>query len=45
MAQETVRLAEYAAGLRYGDLPGEVVQRATGIVLHPVGYYALVTVQ
>jgi 2-methylcitrate dehydratase PrpD len=28
MAQETVRLAEYAAALRYADLPGEVVQRA-----------------
>jgi len=28
MAQETVRLAEYAAALRYQDLPAEVVQRA-----------------
>jgi 2-methylcitrate dehydratase PrpD len=28
MAQETVRLAEYAAALRYHDLPTEVVQRA-----------------
>ncbi len=28
MAQETVRLAEYAAALRYEDLPGAVVQRA-----------------
>jgi len=24
MAQETVRLAEYAAALRYEDLPGEL---------------------
>ena len=28
MAHETVRLAEYAAGLRYDDLPPDVVQRA-----------------
>ena len=28
MAGETVRLAEYAAGLRYEDLPGEVVAAA-----------------
>ena len=28
MAQETVRLAEYAAELRYRDLPAEVVRRA-----------------
>jgi 2-methylcitrate dehydratase PrpD len=28
MAQETVRLAEYAAALRYADLPEEVVRRA-----------------
>jgi 2-methylcitrate dehydratase PrpD len=28
MAQETVRLAEYAAALRYEDLPAEVVRRA-----------------
>jgi len=28
MAQETVRLAEYAAALRYQDLPTEVVRRA-----------------
>jgi 2-methylcitrate dehydratase PrpD len=28
MAQETVRLAEYAAALRYQDLPAEVVRRA-----------------
>jgi 2-methylcitrate dehydratase PrpD len=28
MAQETVRLAEYAAALQYQDLPAEIVQRA-----------------
>ena len=28
MAQETVRLAQYAAGLRYADLPATVVQSA-----------------
>jgi 2-methylcitrate dehydratase PrpD len=28
MAQETVRLAEYAAALRYADLPAEVVRQA-----------------
>src|SRR5215475_7437830 len=28
MAQETVRLAEYAAALRYQDLPAEIVRRA-----------------
>jgi 2-methylcitrate dehydratase PrpD len=28
MANETIRLAEYAAGLRYEDLPPHVVQRA-----------------
>src|SRR5258708_31176122 len=28
MAQETVRLAEYAAALRYEDLPEAVVRRA-----------------
>ena len=28
MAQETVRLAEYAAALRYNDLPAAVVQHA-----------------
>ena len=28
MAQETVRLAEYAAALRYDDLPAEIVRRA-----------------
>ena len=28
MAQETVRLARYAAALRYEDIPGEIVGRA-----------------
>jgi 2-methylcitrate dehydratase PrpD len=28
LSQETIQLAEYAAGLRFEDLPGEVVQRA-----------------
>jgi len=28
MAQETVRLAEYAAALQYQDLPAEIVERA-----------------
>ena len=28
MAQETVRLAEYAAALRYEDLPAEIVRHA-----------------
>ena len=28
MAHETVRLAEYAAALRYEDLPASVVQQA-----------------
>ena len=28
MASETVRLAEYAAGVHYDDLPPQVVQRA-----------------
>ena len=31
MAQETVRLAEYAAALRYEDLPAEIVGRALGV--------------
>jgi len=31
MAQETVRLAEYAAALRYQDLPAPIVQQAKGV--------------
>jgi 2-methylcitrate dehydratase PrpD len=36
MAQETVRLAEYAAALRYPDLPAEVVQRAKDCITDTV---------
>jgi 2-methylcitrate dehydratase PrpD len=36
MAQETVRLAEYAAALRYADLPAEVVRRAKDCIVDTV---------
>lgn len=36
MANETVRLAEYAAGLHYDDLPHEVVQRAKDCITDTV---------
>ena len=36
MAHETVRLAEYAAGLRYDDLPPQVVQRAKDCITDTV---------
>jgi 2-methylcitrate dehydratase PrpD len=36
MAQETVRLAEYAAALRYQDLPSEVVRRAKDCIADTV---------
>jgi 2-methylcitrate dehydratase PrpD len=36
MANETVRLAEYAAGLRYEDLPPDVVQRAKDCITDTV---------
>jgi 2-methylcitrate dehydratase PrpD len=36
MAQETVRLAEYAASLRYRDLPAEIVERAKDCVVDTV---------
>ncbi len=36
MANETVRLAEYAAGLRYEDIPPEVVQRAKDCIIDTV---------
>jgi 2-methylcitrate dehydratase PrpD len=36
MAQETVRLAEYAAALRYQDLPAEVVRRAKDCIADTV---------
>jgi 2-methylcitrate dehydratase PrpD len=40
MADETVRLAEYAAALRYEDLPLEVVQRARDCVIDTVAVIA-----
>jgi 2-methylcitrate dehydratase PrpD len=36
MAGQTVRLAEYAAGLRYADLPGEVVAGAKDAIIDTV---------
>lgn len=36
MAHETVHLAEYAARLRYDDLPPEVVQRAKDCITDTV---------
>jgi 2-methylcitrate dehydratase PrpD len=36
MAQETVRLAEYAAALRYADLPAPVVQQAKDCIIDTV---------
>jgi 2-methylcitrate dehydratase PrpD len=36
MAQETVRLAEYAAALRYEDLPGPAVQQAKDCITDTV---------
>ena len=36
MAQETVRFAEYAAALRYRDLPSEVVRRAKDCIADTV---------
>src|SRR2546423_4566103 len=36
MAQETVRLAEYAAALRYEDLPASVVQQAKDCIIDTV---------
>jgi len=33
---ETVRLAEYAAALRYPDLPAEVVQQAKECIIDTV---------
>jgi 2-methylcitrate dehydratase PrpD len=41
MANETVRLAEYAAGLRYEDLPQEVVQRAKDCITDTVAVIVL----
>ncbi len=36
MAHETVHLAEYASGLRYNELPPEVVQRAKDCIADTV---------
>jgi len=36
MANETVRLAEYAAGLRFGDIPRHVVERAKDCIIDTV---------
>jgi len=36
MANETVTLARYAAGLRYADLPGEVVTKAKEVIADTV---------
>src|SRR6516165_8202812 len=36
MAHETIRLAEYAAALRYEDLPAPVVQQAKGCIIDTV---------
>ena len=33
MSQETIQLAEYAANLRFEDLPAEVVQRAKDCII------------
>ncbi len=41
MANETVRLAEYAAGLRYEDLPPDVVQRAKDCITDTVAVVVL----
>ena len=36
MADETIRLARYAAGLRYEDLPASVVQQAKDCIIDTV---------
>ncbi len=36
MANETIQLAEYASGLRFGDLPADVVQRAKDCITDTV---------
>ncbi|MDR3534770.1 MAG: MmgE/PrpD family protein [Rhodopila sp.] len=41
MANETVRLAEYAAGLHYDDLPPEVIQRAKDCITDTVAVIVL----
>ncbi len=41
MANETVRLAEYAVGLRYDELPPEVIQRAKDCITDTVAVIVL----
>ena len=41
MANETIRLAEYAAGLRYEDLPSQVIQRAKDCIIDTVAVIVL----
>jgi 2-methylcitrate dehydratase PrpD len=41
MANETVRLAEYAAGLRYDELPQDVIQRAKDCITDTVAVIVL----
>jgi 2-methylcitrate dehydratase PrpD len=41
MANETIRLAEYAAALRYEDLPPHVVQRAKDCIIDTVAVIVL----
>jgi 2-methylcitrate dehydratase PrpD len=41
MANETVRLAEYAAGLRYEDIPRDVVERAKDCITDTVAVIVL----
>lgn len=41
MANETVRLAEYASGLRYEDLPPQVIQRAKDCITDTVAVIVL----
>jgi 2-methylcitrate dehydratase PrpD len=41
MANETIRLAEYAASLRYEDLPSQVIQRAKDCITDTVAVIVL----
>jgi 2-methylcitrate dehydratase PrpD len=41
MANETVRLAQYAVGLRYDDLPADVIQRAKDCIADTVAVIVL----
>jgi 2-methylcitrate dehydratase PrpD len=41
MANETVRLAEYASGLRYADLPPQVIERAKDCIIDTVAVIVL----